>query len=97
MLNVIDYYEYSKLAAAAYTELSALDGRAIAVAANGQERLPEALAIQTFVSSADNNSNPWTVPTGGYHGNDTSGFAATLFQRGTEKVLAIRGTEPNGK
>ncbi|HQU80926.1 MAG TPA: hypothetical protein PLU47_15850 [Azonexus sp.] len=95
MLNVIDYYEYSKLAAAAYTKLSALDGRAIAVAANGQERLPEALAIQTFVSSADNNSNPWTVPTGGYHGNDASGFAATLFQRGAEKVLAIRGTEPN--
>lgn len=49
MLNVIDYYEYSKLAAAAYTKLSALDGRAIAVAANGQERLPEALAIQMLM------------------------------------------------
>ena len=95
MLNVIDYYEYSKLAAAAYTNLSALDGSSIATAANSQKRLPDALAIQTFVSSAANNSNPWMVPPGGDYGNDVSGFAATLFQRGTEKVLAIRGTEPN--
>lgn len=91
MLNVIDYYEYSKLAAAAYTNLSALDGSSIATAANSQKRLPEAVAIQTFVSSADNNSNPWRVPLGGYYGNDASGFAATLFQRGTDQRGPTKG------
>jgi len=39
-------------------------------------------------------------PLNGYHGNDAEGYAATLFQRTnangvTEKVLAIRGTEPD--
>ncbi|MBK9160736.1 MAG: tandem-95 repeat protein [Nitrosomonadales bacterium] len=53
-----------------------------------------------FKFDASANPNPWTIPPGGYHGNDAEGFAATLFQRTdangvTEKVLAIRGTEPS--
>ena len=90
MLNMIDYYEYSKLAAAAYVDLQALDGASIADAANDKEKLPDALAKQTFVSSAANNSNPWMVPPGGYYGNDASGFAATLFQRGTSSQRGQR-------
>ena len=31
-----------------------------------------------------------------YHPNDFSGFSATVFANGTEKVLAIRGTEISG-
>ena len=98
MPNLIDYYEYSKLAAAAYVNLSNLDGAAIAAAANSTEKLPKALAEQTFIKT-ETTQNVWTVPQNGYYGNDASGFAATLFERTqngvTEKVLAIRGTEPN--
>ena len=102
MENILDYYEYSKLATASYVRLDGmpLDGETIVLQANQQERLPTELARQTFVQSTDN-PNPWTIPNGGYHGNDSNGFAATFFQRtntdGTvDKVLAIRGTEPSG-
>lgn len=99
MSNLVDYYEYSKLAATAYVDLNNLDGAAIAGAANMSEKVPEALAEQTFNPRNSGGQSVWTVPPGGYQGNDSFGFAATLFQRTkdgvTEKVLAIRGTEPN--
>jgi len=96
-MNILEYYEYAKLSAAAYT---VLDGKLladIAKLANGQERVPEAVANQNFLNgSREAAGQPvWTIPPGGYYGNDSVGFAATLFQRGTEKVLAIRGTEPD--
>ncbi|MBK9160738.1 MAG: hypothetical protein IPM27_04125 [Nitrosomonadales bacterium] len=109
MPNVLDYYEYAKLATAAYVLLEgepSLAGDRIAFQANDQKRLPERLANQTFDSNSPDavGSTPWTIPDfgpdrNGYHGNDPEGFAATLFQRtniggATEKVLAIRGTEP---
>lgn len=98
MSTVLDYYEYAKLAAAAYVILDGqpLDGANVAGQANSQERLPKEVANQTLDPAA--NPNSWTIPLGGYFGNDAEGFAATLFQRttngATEKVLAIRGTEP---
>ena len=92
MANFIDYYEYSKLATAAYVDLNVFDGKSIA-AASKAGRLPEKLADQTFVGSDDN--PPWTVSEDGFYGNDAEGFAATLFQKGGQKVLAIRGTEPD--
>lgn len=105
MPNALDYYEYAKLATAAYVLLEgepSLAGDRIAFQANDQKRLPEKLANQTFDSNSPDavGSTPWTIPPGGYHGNDAEGFAATLFQRtsssgATEKVLAIRGTEPS--
>lgn len=96
MPNILDYYEYAKLATAAYVNLDGkpLDGTIVAIQANAQERLPSLLADQTFDSNKSGGQPVWTIPTGGYHGNDAEGFAATLFTRGSEKVLAIRGTEP---
>ncbi|GHT97113.1 hypothetical protein AGMMS49545_23660 [Betaproteobacteria bacterium] len=93
MPNFIDYYEFSKLANAAYVDLDTdLSGTTIATAVNDAERLPIALAEQTFSSST---TPVWAVSEGGFYGNDDEGFAATLFERGSEKVLAIRGTEPS--
>lgn len=96
MSNFIDHYEYSKLATAAYVDLTSLDGAAIAAAANSAKKLPEALANQTFDSRKSEGQPVWTVPVGGFHGNGASGFgfAATLFEKSGQKVLAIRGTEP---
>ena len=97
MSTFIDYYEYSKLANAAYVDLldqhgQLMNGENIAAAVNGAERLPAALADQTFRPSVDNANNPWRVSTGGFHANDAEGFAATLFEKSGQKVLAIRGT-----
>lgn len=119
MPNLLDYYEYAKLATSAYVTLEGetppySEGK-IAFQADDQGRLPGALADQTFTKNNDH-PNPWVIPTStdangnpvtdaqgnpltGYYGNDAEGFAATLFQRTdangiTEKVLAIRGTEP---
>jgi hypothetical protein len=100
-MNIIEYYEYAKLAAAAYVNMDAyptgFTATQFAIEANKDQspRVPLAVANQTFVYDSENNPNPWTIPPGGYYGNDSVGFAATLFQRGTEKVLAIRGTEPD--
>ncbi|MDR0776218.1 MAG: hypothetical protein LBE81_06225 [Azonexus sp.] len=103
MSKLIDYYEYSVLSTAAYVDLDSLDGASIAAKADGDGRLPEALANQIFDKDSDqakaSGSAVWTVPQNGHKGNDSSGFAATLFQRTgedgkLEKVLAIRGTEP---
>jgi len=95
MPNILDYYEYAKLATAAYIKLEdepSLAGGRIAFQANKQERLPSLLADQTFDSNKSGGEPVWTIPAGGYLGNADSGtgFAATFFTRGTEKVLAIR-------
>lgn len=99
MSNLIDYYEYSKLATAAYLDLTSLNGTEIANESNAKERLPGLLAKQTFDQTSEqaqaSGAPVWTVSPGGYYGNDSEGFAATLFSRAGEKVLAIRGTEPD--
>lgn len=102
MPTIIDYYEYAKLASASYVDLDGkpLVGANVALQANEQERLPLDLANQTFDPSKSNGLPVWTIPSGGYYGNDPEGFAATFFQRtnsdgSIEKVLAIRGTEPD--
>jgi Lipase (class 3). len=102
MSSILDYYEYAKLATAAYINLDgmSLDATTVASQANTQERLPSKLAEQAFIRNPESNPNPWAISSGGYYGNDAEGFAATLFQRtqadgSVEKVLAIRGTEPD--
>ena len=96
--EVTDYYEYAKLAASAYVDLDTLvghefTGRGISDLADDQARIPEALADRMFRGNGGSNSDPWTVQQDGYHSDPTSGFAATLFQNSSGKVLAIRGTE----
>ena len=100
--TILDYYKYSTLATAAYVRLGAplATGQVFVNFSREQERLPEALGIQLF-NPADPNTPRWNILH--YYGgdrfdvSDKSGFAATLFQQGTEKVLAIRGTEPTGE
>ncbi len=102
-MNIIEYYECAKLAAAAYVNMdtypTGFTDEQFVTEANKESspRVPLAVANQTFLNgSREAAGQPvWTIPTGGYYGNDGVGFAATLFQRGTEKVLAIRGTEPD--
>ena len=100
MSNFIQYYEYSKLASAAYVNLNKIDGESIAkaVSSDTNKRLPNALTNQTFdpnsKESKISGSLVWKVPEDGFYGNDGEGFAATLFERAGQKVLAIRGTEP---
>lgn len=64
-----------------------------------QNRIPTDMGTNLFSAQAQNKNQPngtWTIPVGGFHGNDASGFAATLYQNQLtgEKVLAVRGTEP---
>ena len=82
------------------------DGATFVAAADRQDdgRIPKVLGEKLFVRS-DTNENVWSILNyyGGdipasqdaVAGDDKSGFAATLFKQGTEKVLAVRGTEPN--
>jgi hypothetical protein len=97
MPTISDFYEYAKLASASYVILDGrpLDGTSIAALANSQDRLPTTVANQTFnrASTQAVGQLVWTIPLGGYTGNDGSGFAATFFQKEGRKVLAIRGTE----
>jgi len=105
----LGYYEYAKLASAAYIRLESeptYAGGRVAFQANGQARLPLALANQTFNENSSeaiaSGQSVWTIPNfgpdrNGYFGNDPlTGFAATLFEKDGQHVLAIRGTEPTG-
>ncbi|HXF65553.1 MAG TPA: hypothetical protein VNK67_02485 [Burkholderiales bacterium] len=102
---MLDYYKYAALATASYVRVGnrvttadpAVSGRVFADAARDQGRLPLVLGEKLFVQSAAN-PDVWAIKH--YYGGDVpgvvdnTGFAATLFERGGEKVLAIRGTEP---
>jgi len=101
MTTIFDYYKYSYLAAAAYVDLgnAPLNKTQISVgdfvlASNTQGRLPSPLTNYLFNPDfADYGPRqPWAIDY--YQPNDAVGFAATLFQQGNEKVLALRGTEP---
>ena len=56
--------------------------------ANNEGRIGRSLGTYFFTELG------WSIAS--YHPNDISGFSATLFANGTEKVLAIRGTEIGG-
>jgi hypothetical protein len=80
------------------------DGATFAQRAAAQDRLPTEQAQYLFNPANAYGATVWNVVS--YYGGDTptgadpiaatdrTGVAATLFQRGSEKVLAIRGTEP---
>ncbi len=95
MPTLTDYYEYAKLATAAYVnmdEFPSFNASDFAIQANSQGRLPTALGEATFVEGLETNPDPvWTIPDfgpnrNGYYGNDDSGFAATLFEKDEEKT-----------
>lgn len=103
-MKLEDIYTHALLASASYVQLGASrDGAMLVANASTQaaNRLPVSLGIDTFVRPAD--GEPWRVAH--YHADDVpattdplaagerSGFAATLFSRGAEKVLALRGSD----
>jgi Ca2+-binding RTX toxin-like protein len=108
---ISNYYKFATLATASYVRVGdpSLGGTAFAqLAADAEQsggRLP--LELAQFLFDPENvYGNPvWNILY--YYGvdvpasldprasQDTSGFAATLFERSGEKVLAIRGSEPS--
>jgi hypothetical protein len=100
--TILDYYTYAALATASYVRMGSqsLDGANFAREAADPEqaggRLPLVLGTALF-NPANANAPHWRILH--YHGGDVpgvvenTGLAATLFERGGEKVLAIRGTE----
>lgn len=99
MPTIAEYYEFAKLTTASYIifDDKSLNGESIAQESNLDNRLPTSLADKMFVQNPETNpGSVWTIPEGGYYGNDDTGFAATLFEKDGQKVLAIRGTEGGG-
>ena len=100
MPTILDSYEYAKLATAAYVNMDGqpLDGNTFATRSDAQERLPQSIANRMFVLDPENNpgSSVWSIPQGGYYSDVDTGFAATLFEKDGQKVLAIRGTDYPG-
>lgn len=106
-MSILEYYKYAQLATATYVRVgnSPLDGATFAVlaASNEQERLPLSLAQNLFDPANAFGATVWSVLHyyGGDNTNDSiasadkSGFAATSFEKEGEKVLTMRGTEPN--
>ena len=103
MATILDYYKYAALATAAYVRMGEgpYSGARLATLAPAQSsgRLPTSIAQYLFAPTVQfPNPNPWTVAR--YFGrdvpdyNDDTGFAATLFKKDGENVLAIRGVEP---
>ncbi len=97
-MNLSDYYKYSLFANLSYvlwdpaTIGTQSDPRPRILEASRDKAVPEELADQIF------RRDKWYIPTSnGFVPNDDGGFAANVFVRGNsnEKVLAIRGTEPD--
>ena len=95
MTAISDYYKYALLSTAAYVRMGSnlLDGTTFAAqAANPNQsggRLPLSIARVLFDPQlARPGYLEWTIAH--YHAGDT-GLGATLFQKGKENVLAIRG------
>lgn len=110
MASITEFYKYAALATAAYVRMGSnpLDGATFAARAADPNqsggRMPLSIAQYLFSPNDEfPNLAPWSIAH--YYGSDApanaadqSGFATTLFQQvtpqGTERVLAIRGTEP---
>ena len=104
-MTILDYYKYALLSTAAYVRAgdlvpgSATYGQDFAELAASQSRGRLPLSISQYLFDPDNEFGAavWSVLH--YHGGDrpdtedNTGFAATLFEKEGEKVLAIRGVE----
>jgi hypothetical protein len=106
--TILEYYKYAALATAAYVRVGPdvvlpqsanqplVGGERFAEVASEGNRLPLSIATELF-NPADPDAPRWQVAH--YHGGDVpgevdnTGFAATLFKKDRENVLAIRGVE----
>ena len=96
MSTISRYFDYARLADAAYVDLSSTtwtDPVQVAIRADLALKLPLKLAQNTF------NASPTGWQVAHYYDteNSTNGFAATLFKNSANRyVLGVRGTEPEG-
>ena len=103
-MKLEDIYTHALLASASYVQMGgSRDGAQLVANASTEaaNRLPVSIGIETFLQPRV--GEPWRIEH--YHAADVpiavdpiaaaerSGFAATLFARGTEKVLALRGSD----
>ena len=97
-MNYSSYYKYSWFADLSYViwdSLNIANADAIVKASQNAKRIPPNLGTKIFKTDG------WKIPSasqGGFYTDDPiTGFAANLFvnDQTKEKVLAIRGTEPN--
>ena len=95
-ISIQDIYKYAQLATAGYVDLSgATDFNWSLRCAN--EPLIKGVCQPAFGTNFFPTTGGWQVvgdprfSPPATHTDPASGFAATLFQRGTEKVLSIRG------
>ncbi len=107
-MNISDYFKYSW-----FSDLAYVDWRTTAVGTAGKpsHAIEDANAAKRIPGNADTSTvdalgdRIFMQPTDGglgwklldYQPNDATGFAASLFGDGNEKVLAIRGTETDGE
>jgi hypothetical protein len=98
-ISISDLYKFAKLSTAGYVDLSGasnFSSETMQTLASGQgqvPRMPAVLGNQFFVGDGWQVLNdPRFKPE--IHTDTTSGFAATLFQKGGEKILSVRGTDP---
>jgi hypothetical protein len=88
-MNISEFYKYSWFADLAYVEWNdnnLFENYAVDAAVDAK-RAPQALAEKIFLSGKEN----YSVLS--YHPNDDSGFKASLYGNGNEKILSICGTE----
>jgi hypothetical protein len=89
-MNISEFYKYSWFADLAYVEWDSTNktGQQAIDAAKAAERAPQDLAEKIFLSGNQN----FSVLS--YYPNDATGFKASLYGNGSEKILSICGTEP---
>ena len=90
-MNNSKYYNYawfSNLAYVNWSESNTANRRKMVEAASQAQKVPEKLGEKIFLENKEN----FSVLS--YHPNDESGFKASLYGNGKEKILAICGTEP---
>lgn len=96
-MTFTEYYEYawfSNMAYVKWNEANTLDRLEMIRVANNEERIPNnPLNTGPQLGEEIFNNQNWSVTS--FHPNDSSGFAANVFEKdGTnEKALAIRGTQ----
>lgn len=86
--DVYKFSQFSNLSYVLWDSLNIASSNSITRAGGSQFRLPEIVGAELFEPGQGGN---WSIPS--FHPNDNTGFAANVFANGTEKVLAIRGTE----
>ena len=104
-MNIKELYQYAWFSNLAYVKWNSdntSSEKTEIEAANAAERIPgnarksdiNRLGNMIFTPT-DRGGLGWKIRH--YQPNDATGFAASLFSDGKEKVLAIRGTETDGK